>query len=56
MGARSLKDGQVEVKLRNQEERTLIPLKNLVEEIHKLKKELEEELHKNVVEIPFKVD
>ncbi len=56
VGARSLKDGQVEVKLRNQEERTLIPLKNLVEEIHKLKKELEEELHKNVVEIPFKVD
>jgi len=56
VGARSLKEGNVEVKLRNEEERRLIPLEELVGEVVGLKQTLEEEIMNRIVAVPFKTE
>lgn len=56
VGARSLKEGNVEVKLRNEEERRLIPLEELVGEVVGLKQKLEEEIMNRIVAVPFKTE
>lgn len=56
VGARSLKEGNVEVKLRTSDDRGSIPLENLVDEVLKLKASLEEEILSQITEVPFKVE
>lgn len=56
VGARSLNEGNVEVKLRNEEERRLIPLEELVGEVVGLKQKLEEEIMNRIVAVPFKTE
>lgn len=56
VGERSLKDGNVEIKLRKADERELIPVEGLVNRILQLKTNLEQELADGLVEVPFKVD
>jgi len=56
VGARSLKEGNVEVKLRNEEERRLIPLEELVGKVVGLKQKLEEEIMNRIVAVPFKTE
>jgi prolyl-tRNA synthetase len=56
VGARSLKEGNVEVKLRSEEERRLIPLEDLVGEVIGLKQKLEDEIMDQIVEVAFKLE
>lgn len=56
VGARSLNEGNVEVKLRNEEERRLIPLEELIGEVVGLKQTLEEEIMNRIVAVPFKTE
>ena len=56
VGERSLKDGNVEVKLRKADERELVSVEGLVNRILQLKANLEQEITDGVVEVPFKVD
>jgi prolyl-tRNA synthetase len=56
VGARSLQEGKVEVKLRSEQEKVLIPVDELVEGILSLKKDLEERIFGSIVEVEFKVE
>jgi prolyl-tRNA synthetase len=56
VGARSLQEGKVEVKLRSEQEKVLIPVDELVEGILSLKKDLEERIFGSMVEVEFKVE
>jgi len=56
VGSRSLQEGNIEIKLRSEQERRLVPVVNLVDEVLKLKKDLENSVQETVVEIPFKVE
>ncbi len=56
VGTRSLQEGNVEVKLRKDSERTSVPLEGLVENILQMKDKLEAEITSTVIEVPFKAD
>ena len=56
VGARSLQEGNVEVKLRNELDKMLIPADRLIDEILSLKKALEDKVFEKVVEVKFKVE
>ena len=56
VGQKSLKDGNVEIKLRKAEERELVPVEDLVDRVLALKAELEVEIAAGVVELPFKAE
>jgi len=53
VGARGLKDGQVELKRRDQAEKRMIPLAEVIAEIQAVKAELETEIQAMVVEVPL---
>ncbi|MEJ2488020.1 MAG: proline--tRNA ligase, partial [Anaerolineales bacterium] len=54
VGARSLKEGNVEIKLRKEKERSTVAVQNIVDEVIKLKSGLEADIRALIVEIPFK--
>jgi prolyl-tRNA synthetase len=56
VGARSLKDGNVELKLRGEDEKKLIPVNDLVDEVGKILDGLWVSIEETVVEVPFKAE
>lgn len=53
VGARGLKEGQVELKRRDQAEKRMIPLGDAIAEVKAVKAELEAEIFASLVEVPF---
>jgi prolyl-tRNA synthetase len=55
VGARSLENGLVELKIRREDERKQIPLESLIEDIKATKNQLEEEIGTSLKTVPFEV-
>jgi prolyl-tRNA synthetase len=55
VGARSLKEGNIELKRRDQNERLLIPIGEAIETIKVVMSDLESEVMATVIEMPMKV-
>jgi len=56
IGARSLKEGNVELKLRHEGEKQLIAVNDLIDEVTKVTDRLWADLQASVIEVPFKVE
>ena len=56
IGERSLKDGNIEIKLRKAEERGTISVDKLVDRVLQLKENLEQEIAAGIKEVQFKVE
>ncbi|MCB2180062.1 proline--tRNA ligase [bacterium] len=56
VGAKSLNQGLIEIKVRKEADRKQIPLESLVDEVLAIKKSLEDEIENMVVEVPFEAE